>query len=103
MTLKFTPNDHVGPVGKLADAELHFNGGPLDGLRLVGFSVWERKNGDRSVTFPVCHNRGLVLLRPISESSQQAPLRDLILDAFREFETDLRLLPPSIKASEVTL
>ena len=109
MTVKFTPNDNVRPVGKLADAELHFNGGPLDGLRLVGFSVWERKNGGRNVTFPARQyslggeRRSWALLRPISESSQQTPLRDLILDAFREFEADIRLLPPSIKASEVML
>jgi len=24
-----------------AEAELHFSGGPLDGLRLVGFAIWE--------------------------------------------------------------
>ena len=40
------------PAGKLADAELHFSGGPLDGLKLVGFGVWERKQGGRNVTFP---------------------------------------------------
>jgi len=26
------------PPGKLADAELHFNEGPLDGHRLIGFA-----------------------------------------------------------------
>ena len=32
-TCKFTPNDKGNPPGKLADAELHFNGGGvLDGL-----------------------------------------------------------------------
>ena len=43
MTVKFFPNDKGNPPGKLADAELHFSGGPLDGLKLVGFAVWERK------------------------------------------------------------
>jgi hypothetical protein len=52
MTIKFTPNDKGNPPGKLADAELHFSGGPLDGLKLVGFAVWERKTGGRNVTFP---------------------------------------------------
>ena len=52
MTIKFFPNDKGSPAGKVADAELHFSGGPLDGLKLVGFSVWERKGGGRNVTFP---------------------------------------------------
>src|SRR4029450_1768359 len=45
MTIKITPNDKGNPPGKLAEAELHFADGPLDGLKLIGFSVWERKNG----------------------------------------------------------
>lgn len=53
MTVKFLPNDTSNPPGKLADAELYFSGGPLDGLKLVGFAVWERKHtGGRNVTFP---------------------------------------------------
>jgi hypothetical protein len=43
LTVKITPNDHGNPPGKLADAELHFAGGPLDGLKLIGFSIWERR------------------------------------------------------------
>ena len=52
MTIKFFPNDKGNPPGKLAEAELHFSGGPLDGLKLVGFAVWERKSGGRNVTVP---------------------------------------------------
>jgi hypothetical protein len=26
--------------------------GPLDGLKLIGFSIWERRGGGRNVTFP---------------------------------------------------
>jgi hypothetical protein len=28
------------PAGKLADAELHFTGDDLDGLKLLGFAIW---------------------------------------------------------------
>ena len=44
MTIKITPNDKGNPPGKLAEAELHFGhgDGPLEGLKLIGFSVWER-------------------------------------------------------------
>lgn len=53
VTVKITPNGNGNPPGKLADAELHFTGGVLDGLKLIGFSVWERRTGNgRNVTFP---------------------------------------------------
>ena len=46
MTVKFTPNDKGNPPGKLADAELHFTDGPLEGLKLIGFAIWETRSGD---------------------------------------------------------
>ena len=52
MVVKITPNDKGNPPGKLADAELHFSSGPLEGLKLIGFAIWERRNGGRTVTFP---------------------------------------------------
>jgi len=95
MTVKFFPNDKGNPPGKLADAELHFSGGPLDGLKLVGFSIWERKTGGRSVTFPARQysvngeRRSFALLRPIVDAAGQDQLRDLILEAYKEHETAL--------------
>jgi hypothetical protein len=53
MIVKLTPNDKGNPPGKLADAELHFADGPLDGLKLIGFAIWETRSGARrNVTFP---------------------------------------------------
>ena len=95
MTIKFVPNDKGTPPGKLADAELHFSGGPLDGLRLVGFSVWERKTGGRNVTFPARQyslngeRRSWAILRPITDTTAQNPLRELILEAYKEHEMQL--------------
>jgi hypothetical protein len=95
MTVKFFPNDKGNPPGKLADAELHFSGGPLDGLKLVGFSIWERKTGGRSVTFPARQysvngeRRSFALLRPIGDATGQDQLRDLVLEAYKEHETAL--------------
>lgn len=92
MTVKFTPNDKGNPPGKLADAELHFSGGPLDGLKLVGFSIWERKQGGRNVTFPSRQyvvngeRRSFALLRPIGDNKGQDGLRDVILAAYKEHE-----------------
>jgi hypothetical protein len=95
MTIKFFSNDKSSPAGKLADAELHFSGGVLDGLRLVGFAVWERKNGGRNVTFPARQysvngeRRSFALLRPIVDSTSQDKLRDLIVEAYKEHEAAL--------------
>jgi hypothetical protein len=93
MTVKITPNDRGNPPGKLADAELHFAEGPLDGLKLIGFSIWERRGGNgRNVTFPARQysvngeRRSFALLRPIVDGTAQAKVRDLILVAFAEYE-----------------
>lgn len=92
MTVRFFPNDKGNPPGKLADAELHFSGGPLDGLKLIGFAVWERKNGGRNVTFPARQysvngeRRSFALLRPILDPTTQDRLRDVIINAYREHE-----------------
>jgi len=93
VTIKITPNDKDNPPGKLADAELHFTEGPLDGLKLIGFSVWERRGGSgRNVTFPARsysvngERRTLALLRPILDTAAQNKLREMILDALQEYE-----------------
>ena len=94
MTIKITPNDKGNPPGKLAEAELHFTDGPLEGLKLIGFSIWERRGGapGRNVTFPARQysvngeRRSFALLRPIIDSAAQGQLRELILQAFQDFE-----------------
>ena len=93
MTVKITPNDKGNPPGKLADAELHFTEGPLDGLKLIGFSIWERRGGGgRNVTFPARQysvngeRRTFALLRPIVDVIAQNRLRELILESFQEYE-----------------
>ena len=93
MTIKITPTDHNNPPGKLADAELHFTDGPLDGLKLIGFSIWERRTGGaRNVTFPARQysvngeRRSFALLRPIAHATAQDRIRELILGAYAEYE-----------------
>ena len=95
MTVKITPNDKGNPPGKLAEAEIHFEEGTFEGLKLVGFGVWERKQGGRNVTFPARQysmngeRRSYSLLRPILEQSAQNALRDLILESYKEHEAAL--------------
>src|ERR1039457_5031390 len=94
MTVTFFPNDKGNPPGKLADAELLFSGGPLDGLKLIGFALWERKNGGRNVTFPARQysvngeRRSFSLLRPIVDPAAQERVRAAILEAFVEYEQE---------------
>jgi hypothetical protein len=98
LTVKITPNDKGNPPGKLADAELHFSdvAGPLAGLKLIGFSIWERRGGTgHNVTFPARQysingeRRSFALLRPIVDTTAQERIRDLILDAFAEYEVEV--------------
>lgn len=123
LTVKIIPNDRNNPPGKLADAELHFDGirnlrdwlskymdtcqdpnafGPLmttlwhlqalDGLKLIGFGIWERRTGGRNVTFPARQyavngeRRSFALLRPLVDATAQDRVRELILDAFALYE-----------------
>ena len=95
MTVKIVPNDKGNPPGKLADAELHFTSGPLEGLKLIGFGIWERKAGNgRNVTFPARQysvngeRRSFALLRPAVDATAHNAIRDRILEAYAEYETD---------------
>jgi hypothetical protein len=77
----------------LADAELHFTDGPLAGLKLIGFAIWERRSGSgRTVTFPARQysvngeRRSFALLRPIADATAQETIRAAILEAYAETE-----------------
>lgn len=93
MVVKILPNDKGNPPGKLAEAELHFADGPLAGLKLIGFAIWERRVGNgRNVTFPARQysingeRRSFALLRPQCDVAAQDRIRDLVLDAYAAFE-----------------
>ena len=93
MVVKIVPNDKGNPPSKLADAELHFTEGVLEGLKLVGFAIWERRSGSgRNVTFPSRQytvsgdRRSFALLRPVADAASQERVRDLVLQAYAEYE-----------------
>jgi hypothetical protein len=93
--VKIIPNDKGNPPGKLADAELCFTDGPLEGLKLIGFSIWERRIGNgRNVTFPARQysvngeRRSFALLRPVADSTAQNRIRDLMLEAYAAYEEE---------------
>ena len=96
VTIKITPNEKGNPPGKLADVDLHFIEGPLEGLKLIGFSIWERRGGlGRNVTFPARQysingeRRSFALLRPIVDTAAQERVRTLILDAYAAYEQQM--------------
>lgn len=94
MTVKIIPNDIGNPPGKVADAELHFPDGPLAGLKLIGFSVWQRRGGasDYNVTFPARQysvngeRRVFALLRSIVDHQATERMRDLVIQAYEEYQ-----------------
>lgn len=89
--VKILRNDRSTPVGKLADAEIHFVEGELAGLKLVGFSVWARRDGNGlSVTFPARQfffhgdKRNFALLRATGNPNAENRARDLVLRAYEQ-------------------
>ena len=94
MVVRITPNEKGNPQGKLADAEVHFTDGILEGLKLIGFGVWERRTGNgRNVTFPARQysvngeRRSFALLRPVTgDATAHDRLRELILRAYADHE-----------------
>lgn len=93
MVVKITPNDRGNPPGKVAGAELHFTDGPLEGLKLIGFAIWEKRGGGGyNVTFPARQysvngeRRSFALLRPIVDTTAQNRIREVILEAYQDYE-----------------
>ena len=95
VSVKIIPNEQGNPPGKLADAEVVFeaDAGPLSGMKLIGFTVWERRDGGRNVTFPARQysvngeRRSFALLRPANaDTSAQEAIRDAVLEAYSRFE-----------------
>ena len=95
VSVRIIPIEQGRPPGKLADAEVIFeaDAGPLSGLKLVGFAVWERRDGGKNVTFPARQysvngaRRSFAMLRSSTEDrSTQDAIRDCILDAYNRVE-----------------
>ena len=95
VSVSIIPSQQDSPAGKLADAEVMFEAasGPLSGMKLVGFAIWERRAGGRNVTFPARQysvngeRRSFALLRPANgDASAQEAIKQSILDAYERSE-----------------
>ena len=89
VAINVLPADHGAPAGKLADVELHFTAGALEGLKLLGFTVWEGRSGNGPcVSLPSRHyvvngeRRSFTLLRARGDAPTQDALRNTVLAAF---------------------
>lgn len=92
ISVKFELNEKGTPPGQLATAELHFISGPLAGLKLAGFAIWEVKGRGRNITMPARQysingeRRSFALLRPSADAYAGTNFRDRLLAAYAEFE-----------------
>jgi len=93
--VQIIPSEQGNPSGALADAEVivEVDTGPR-GFTLVGFAVWERRDGGKNVTCPGRQysvngaRRHVLLLRSSHRAPEaQEPLRRCIPDAYSRLET----------------
>ncbi len=91
ITIQILKTNGHSAAGKLADAEIHFAGGELDGLKLVGFAVWKSRHGNgEDVTFPsrqfIAHGerRSFALLRWSSDRTAQKRVAALVRRAYAQ-------------------
>jgi hypothetical protein len=74
---------------RLAEGKLVFKGSPLDGCNLVGFTIWQSRNGNgENVTFPARpYTNGGGDKRSFSfiqgDSASLSQLRQVVLEAYR--------------------
>ena len=106
MTIVISRNDKGNPPGKLAEAEIRFDAseGALEGLKLIGFAVWERRGGTgRNVTFPARQysvngeRRSFSLLRAtdgLIGDDGMARVRALVLQAYADHEESIGAADP---------
>jgi hypothetical protein len=94
LSVRIIPNLAGSPASKLAEAEVIFadDGSLLSGLKLVGFAIWEAREGP-NVTYPARpfvvngERRSYALLRPVDrqELGAYGPLRRVVLQAYQAY------------------
>ena len=96
VTVKILRNERQTPAGKLADAEMHFNGGELGRTEVGRLRHLGRRDGNGSgVTFPARQftsrraQRNFALLRAIDDPRAQNHVRELVLRAYAEHQQRL--------------
>ena len=82
-----------GPERLVCEAEVIFEDGPLDGTKLVGFSLWKSAEGEVYVTFPSrafgagSERRYFDYLRSVEGTAEAVKaVKAWILDEYRKTE-----------------
>jgi hypothetical protein len=91
MRVQFVDRDN-GPEKLVCEAEVLFDdGGPLTGMKLVGFSLWKSPEGEVYVTFPSRafgaggERRFFDFLRSVEGSAAESKrVKAWILDEYRQ-------------------
>ena len=96
LTVKITPNDAGNPPARPGAARLPSGGGRLAGMMRMGSAIGGRRGGGgRTAPSPARQysvngeRRSYALLRPVVDTAAQNVVRDLILQAYDEFERSL--------------
>jgi hypothetical protein len=78
-----------------------FRGWPVDGLKLIGFAVWARRDGGgQNVTFPARQftvrgeRRSYTLLRAIENTEAEKRLRNFVLQAYMAYDDEPAAITP---------
>jgi hypothetical protein len=102
--VRILDNDHHPASHKLADVEIHFTGGDLDGLTLAGFAVWVDSAGmGETVTFSsrqFCvrgQSSAFSLGRWIAKREAQERLAAVVVRAYRRHRR--RTMDRSLRSS----
>ena len=92
MQVQFVAREN-GPERLVTEAEVHFEDGPLAGMRLVGFCLWRSPEGELYVTFPSrafgagSERRYFDYLRAINSDGEVVKgVKAWIVDAYRKVE-----------------
>lgn len=90
MVVRVLSNARGIPEHKLADVELVFDDGPLEGLKLVGTAIWATRDaGEVSITFPARSYQGedglryFNFLRPEGDRAALDRLKAIIREEYR--------------------
>lgn len=89
MRLEFVTRDS-GPTRLVCEAEIVFDDGPLEGMKLVGFCLWRGADDDMYVTFPSRafgqgsdQRRFYDFLRSVNGAAGAKQVKDWILEEYR--------------------
>ncbi len=90
MRIEFVQRDNA-PERLVTEAEIVFEEGPLEGMKLVGFSLWRSPEGEVYVTFPSRafgsgqDRRFFDFLRPVEPGTVEAKrVKAWIVDAYHQ-------------------